>query len=381
MQPNTEPVRKRTLLPNITHVQLVQSRLRRYPPPFRLHVHTLANRHPRLADLAVSFPALLFALAAPRPGFDPAPAIARAIDGACLADLALSADIPMWLRKLPPEAFVRRIGIMPDDELFRRRIANHLPGSAKLASAWLHAVADAADWGHELLAVWIARESASATNAVKIDRLRAMSLYAWFSGRPGTRAHELIGRAWNPGMRFKSALDAATTWWTKVDLHLNLGDAPITDMWLHPGSVAGYEFIPIRSVADIMEEAAIMENCLTSYGPLLAHKQSRLFSVRRDGRRVATLKVALTRRDDPLLNVAELRSVRNKEVSSEVWLAARRWLHLHDLARLDTKRPRWDEAPLHSATWKSMWRPYWLAKRRIPDWLPLRPSRAVLRQL
>ena len=94
MQPNTERVRKRTSLPNITHVQLVQRRLRRYAPPFRPHVHTLANRHPRLADLAVSFPALLFALAAPRPGFDPGDRHRGAqLTAHRLAELALSADI------------------------------------------------------------------------------------------------------------------------------------------------------------------------------------------------------------------------------------------------------------------------------------------------
>ena len=115
-------------------------------------------RHSRIADLAASFPALLFALAVPRPGLDPAPALARVIDGRGLAEVAVAADLPMWLRKVPPEALTRPIMRLPDGELFRRQIANHLPRSPKLAPTWLQAVADVADFAHEAAAVWVARE-------------------------------------------------------------------------------------------------------------------------------------------------------------------------------------------------------------------------------
>ncbi|MCJ9707243.1 hypothetical protein MOV74_39755, partial [Bradyrhizobium sp. SHOUNA76] len=45
---------------------LLERRLRRYHPRFQGAVRALALRHSRLADLAASFPALLFALAFPR---------------------------------------------------------------------------------------------------------------------------------------------------------------------------------------------------------------------------------------------------------------------------------------------------------------------------
>jgi hypothetical protein len=37
--------------------------------------------------------------------------------------------------------------------------------------------------------------------------------------------------------------------------------------------------------------------------------------------------------------------------------------------------------PLDRTTLLSLWRPYWLAKRRIPKWLPLAPSRRALAAL
>ncbi|WP_246504391.1 hypothetical protein [Bradyrhizobium agreste] len=97
---------------------LLERRLRRYHPRFQDAVRALAARHPRLADLAASFPALLFALAVPRARLDPARAIACVVDGASLAQAATPADLPLWLRKLPPEAFVRPVPRLPDGELF-----------------------------------------------------------------------------------------------------------------------------------------------------------------------------------------------------------------------------------------------------------------------
>jgi hypothetical protein len=133
----------------------------------------------------------------------------------------------------------------------------------------------------------------------------------------------------------------------------------------------------LASVSEIAEEAAAMRNCLRTYGDSLAHNRSRLWSMRKDGRRVATLSVA-PRHHDPLLSVIQLKAAGNADVSSDVWWAARQWLHLHDLLRVDTKPRDWGTVPLDRATWISFWRPYWLAKRQIPEWLPLAPSRMAL---
>jgi hypothetical protein len=98
--------------------------------------------------------------------------------------------------------------------------------------------------------------------------------------------------------------------------------------------------------------------------------------MRRDGVRVATLQVARRGRD-PLPNIVQLEAARNKGAGVELWWAARQWLDAHDLPRLETDARPWDTVPLDRATWVALWRPWWLAQRRIPEWLPLRPSRRV----
>lgn len=359
---------------------LIEKRLRRYCPRFQERVCVLANCHPRLAELSVSFPAALFAMAVPRSEVDPERAIAGAISGASLREVAAAAGIPLWLRKLPVEAFAQPIPRLPDGDLFRRQIANHLPRSPKLAPTWLSAVANAATWAHELLAVWVARELMHDSKSVKLSRLQLISLFAWFSHHPDTIGHRMIGQRWHPGMRFRTALDAAHDWRMRLALHINLGNQPIPDMWLGPGSVAGYDFVPLRTAESIAEEAAAMKNCLCSYGYNVAHNRSRLWAVRNNGQRIATLKVAAGRRD-PLLTIEELEAANNTRASAEIWWIARQWLNSHDLPQINTNRLRWDTAPLDRSAWRVLWQPYWLAKRRIPPWLPMAPSRATLGEL
>jgi len=356
---------------------LLERRLRRYRPPFQDAVRALAGRHARLADLAVSFPALLFALAVPRAGLKPAPAIARAIKGLSLAEVAAAADVPLWLRKLPPEALAQPIMTLPDGALFRRQIVNHLPPSPRFAPAWLQAVADVADLAHEPAAVWIAREFVREPKSVKPARLRRISLWSWFSSQPGTFGHTLIDKPWIPSMRIGSALTAADAWHTAVALHLNLGREPIADVWLRPARVDGYDFLPLTSIAAITEEAEAMRNCVRTYGDELAHNHARLWSMRSDGQRVATLSVGRTC-GDPLPSIAELKGPGNAKAPLAAWWAARRWLHMHDLPQIKMEQRDWGKAPLDRATWISLWRPYWLTKRRIPRWLPITPSRKAL---
>lgn len=360
--------------------RLLECQLRRYHPRFQGTVRALAVRHMRIADLAVSFPALLFALAVPRPGLDPARAQAQVIEGRPLAEVAAAAGVPIWLRKLPPEAFMRALPELPDGALFRRQIANHLPRAAKLAPTWLQVVAEVAVLAHEPAAVWIAREFIREPRRVKPARLRLIGLWAWFSVQPATFAHALIDRRWMPEMRITTALEAADDWRTAIELHANLGRAPIADMWLHPGRIAGYDFRPLSSIAAITDEAKTMRNCLRTFGDLLAHNRSRLWSVTRDGLRVATLRIS-TGYGDPLPNIVELKGAGNSKVPHEVWWAARRWLNMHDLMQIDMARRDWGAVPLDHATWRSLWRPYWLAKRRLPEWLPLAPSRHALEAL
>ncbi len=58
-------------------------------------------------------------------------------------------------------------------------------------------------------------------------------------------------------------------------------------------------------------------------------------------------------------------------------LAAQKWLHSHDLPET-AGRVQVHAATFGDAVWRALWRPFWVEKLRIPDWLPLAPSEKVL---
>jgi hypothetical protein len=353
--------------------------LARFRARHRSRISLLALRHPRLADLAVTFPGLLFALSVPGREFDPRPAIDLAIAGAPLKKVAAAARIPLWVRRLPPETFEAALDRLPDGEIFRCQIANQLPRSSKLASIWLKAVADIARWGNDDVALWIARELLRNAKGVELDRLRLLALYAWYSGRPDAIGHRFIRRAWHPGMGYSAVVKEAAEWRVSIALNLNLGDKPI-DPWLEPHSVMGFDFVPLCSGIQISQEAQAMRNCVREYGNALAHNRQRLWSIRRDGKCMATLSVG-PRYRQPILDIVQLRGPANAEAPKEIWVAARRWLAQHDLSAIEPKDIASGRAPLDRTTWIELWRPYWLERRQIPNWLPLAPSRGALERL
>jgi hypothetical protein len=119
---------------NSARDKLVERQLRSFRSNIQPAVRRLARRHSRLADLAVSFPALLVALAVPRAGFNREPVIARVIKGARLVELARAADVALWLRRLAPPFLPLALPKLPDSHDFRRQIVNHLPRTPKSLS-------------------------------------------------------------------------------------------------------------------------------------------------------------------------------------------------------------------------------------------------------
>lgn len=373
--------RIRTLAP----VSPVERALARFHPSRRPAVNRLAAQHPRLADLAVTFPGLLHCLAQPGAGFDPRPAIRLVAEGAPLKTAAVAAGAALWARRLPPEAFVTRGPRgLPDGELFRRRVANALPRRAKRAAGWLDALAEAARWGDEIFALWIAREVRAPRpprTAAKPKALRLLALYAFCSQRPDTRAGALAATPWRPEMGFAAAHGHARRWRDAVELHAYLAGVELVP-WFAPQRLpeVDLDLVPLRSEREIADEAAAMGNCLRTFGPYVRRRTENLWSLRRNGERIATFSVGW-RHGDPLVGVRQLKGPGNAEVDTAIWAAVDRWLAGHDLAGFDSKPLHWRTELIDHAAWTALWRPYWLARRTIPSWLPLTPSRQALDDL
>lgn len=184
-----------------------------------------------------------------------------------------------------------------------------------------------------------------------------------------------MSRAWTPDMELKAATDAALAWRASLDLKLYLGNRVLSDTWHAPGCIDGYDFLPLRTADEIEDEARAMQNCLRTYGDSIAQGGSRIWTIRKDGARVATMEIA---RRGPVATIRQIRRARNAMPEPEVWIAAHRWLHAQDLHIFDGGPLDWGAVRSDRQVWQELWKPYWVAKKRIPEWLPLVPSRGIL---
>jgi hypothetical protein len=358
----------------------IENRLGRFSVKHRAAIRALSAKHPALADLALSFPALLFALAVPRAGFSPGRVIEQVVDGCGLSDLAKLAGLPKWLRKLPPEAFAKPIGMVLGGELFVRRIGNHIPRSPKLVANWLEAVSDATMWGHEAFAVWVARIIHKERKVLKLERRQRLALWAWYSLARDTEGFRLIETPWTPTIGLEQAVAASRLWLETIELHANIGQAPIADMWLQSSYVDGYEFVALRTAREIAEEAVAMRNCLRTYGESIALDRARIWSIRKAGTRVACIELGISRGDE-LPSILQIKLSDNKKAPRDIALVARQWLNAHDLTEVKPSKKKWGTKVPDRKVWLELWRPYWLAKQALPNWLPLAPSSRVLNGL
>jgi len=98
--------------------------------------------------------------------------------------------------------------------------------------------------------------------------------------------------------------------------------------------------------------------------------------VRKDGERVATLSLRTSIGFMPMID--ELSGPGNATVDADTAHAVHLWLSAQDARRFARLRSHYIAPDFDQKRWRAEWRDYWLAKRRIPSWLPLRGSDGAL---
>ena len=284
-----------------------------------------AGRGP-LEDLARSFPGLLFALAT---GYASHERRQRCIEavlaGSSLREAAALLGLPMWLRRLPPQAFAEPLPLLPTDVEFSSRIASVMPEQSKLAAGWLSRVLYGLRAGHEEFALWTARQPHLDGRRSADEPFHMMAAYAWHSGRPESFGHRLIRRPWSPDMSVRRVVEETVLWQRRMELALCLGKG-IRDTWCAEGEAQGYTFVPLKTVEDFLAESVAMTNCLDTYADHLRAGTNRVFSIRKNGKRVADIEIGQHEEEATMPTIVQLRGIRNRRAGPEVWQAAYAWL-------------------------------------------------------
>ncbi len=336
----------------------ITGEIRRYRRTYRRRLRNVAALHRSLADLVVSFPAAAFALATE---FGDRHARQAAIDlvkdGQPLRRVAKTLGLPLWFRKLPPEAFREPFGIVPMSGALQQGVSGHIPHDVMQTADWLATLLGSWKGCDEDFAVWIARKHIYSELGGRGHEIMPLAAFAWFSAMPETMGGRLVAQRWQPGMSFDSAIVHALDWWDSVKLELLLGGGGIADAWLSEGRAAGYRFVPLLTQHDLAAEAEAMSNCVCDYAEALARGRCRLFGVRRAGRNVATLEVQPHPNHPGIPVLVQLYGPNNEEAPTRIWKAAFVWLGTQDVLNLPGREGEGGPVP-DVSLWQQLWRLY-----------------------
>lgn len=350
--------------------------VQRFPASARREIRRLMKASQRLADLTETFPGLLYLLAVRHGPSSQRLAAQSAIEsGAPLKTAARAMGLPMWLRRLPPEAFAGLTQDVPQGAAFARQIVHRLPRHAEESQTWLKAITFASGACGEDFALWLASQNIYDADFDPRRSLAVLATYAWYSGKPDTEAAKLIVVPWRSEISFETALCAAKSWFNRVRLVLQLPEGTITDPWLKPGTAQGCTFEPLLDAGSLLKEAAAMHNCADQYAERIVREKCRLFSVKRNGLRVATLEIGPHQREGGVLAITQLKARHNMAVPLDVWQAAYTWMAsqtgLRRLPPLAGSERAWDQT-----AWWSLLAPYRNAHGGAP-WIDPTPSHLV----
>lgn len=352
----------------------------RFEPAARREVRRLVRSSSRLADLAAVFPAAIYALAIrSNSAVKRREALTLVEEGAPLRSVAATLELPLWLRRLPPEAFAGPLQGLPSSDSFSRRVANLMPVQPSESAFWLASVAFANKAAHEDFALWLAQQQIFGEAGDPARLFTVLAAYAWFSGAFLSRAHDLIVVPWRPEMAFDTALCAAKSWFNRLRLVVQLDAGVLTDSWLAGGTSGAYSFVPLLDQRDILAEAHAMQNCADQYADRLVRDRCRLFSIRHNGARVATLEIGSHPRETGVLTISQLKARHNMPAPVEVWQAAHGWLATQRaLKRLPSMVV--PDRPPDTRAWQQLMLPY----RRVKTgatWVPAATSSSTFAAL
>jgi hypothetical protein len=362
-------------------VRELESQIRRFPRSFRRRLRKLVRGSSRLGDLLYSFPGLAFVLAAGGRAHD---ARGRAVklvkDGQSLSKVAAALDLPLWMRRLPPEAFGEPFGTVPGSEGFVRRIVNEIPDKPDRMAMWLRWVLFGAEACGESFALWLARQRIYQAEDVERVPLLPLAAFAWFSlEEGGGPARGLIAKPWYGTMRFRVAVEETRCWLERVVLdYCRAGGGATNGNWFKTRKVAGYRFMPLLTPGELIEEGGKMNNCVATYAAKAAEGACLIYSIRRGGRRVATMEIQ-PRGGTPV--IVQLWAAGNTNAGEDAWRAANGWLSKQGGYPLAGGNA-FVHAALVPSRWEAIWRPFWEATPRFKPGLadPATRTRVILGQ-
>lgn len=330
-------------------------RLNAFPQPYRKYIAGLSSCAPAVEDLADSYPALLFALATGYSNVRRRQAAFEAVVGGESLKLAAGIlELPLWLRRLPAQAFAQPLPLLPSDEEFTVAAANRVPAHPRDAATWFDRLLVSHRLAGRDFALWCLREPRMLPPHTSDEDMQWLLAWAWASLHAEFEGNRLLRGVWTPAIGWKRARDEVAIWRKRIDLVGALA-GEMRDPWLQNANVSGLDIVALRTVDDFIDESVAMENCLDQYAAHLAYGRVRIFSVRRDGRSLADVEVTLKPDDVGTPCISQVRGPRNRRAPPAVWQAVHAWLAAQSVKAIDVSST---SAQATREAFRRFWEPY-----------------------
>ena len=251
--------------------------------------------------------------------------------GARLRDVAAAMDIPMALRRIKPGA----AHLVSDVFCRHPELLHAMPDSLPRSRIWLRVV----DWAHHQVnadfAGWTARHAPQIPGSLDEVGFFLADLADW--ARAGTRlakadeqepmGGQFVVRPFTPSMSLNTVTTLSADWHEAVASHMGGPQFVFPAPWYPAAKFGAYEIFPIDNSAELYREGAAMHHCVGTYGAQVKRGGVYVYSVRRNGERLATLALG---RNGSKASLSQLRGPCNAQPPKEITAVVQRWLRTQE---------------------------------------------------
>jgi PcfJ-like protein len=257
--------------------------------------------------------------------------------GARLRDVAAVMQIPMALRRVKAGAAHLAVACHHPEW-----VISYMPDSLPRMRIWLRAVHHAHRRAGPDFAEWTAGHASQIPVGSENELLSFLHDAAdWVRASHGNDGHQFVVRPFKPTMSLRTVTKLSAEWHEAVASNLTGPQHAFPAPWFPAATVNGVEIIPIDNSADLYREGALMHHCVGTYAENVRRGINYVYSIRRDGERVATAGLVL---HGARAILQEVRGPYNAPAPKQITTTVERWLRAQ--APLEGEPSHsWDVAP------------------------------------
>jgi PcfJ-like protein len=310
---------------------------RRFTFQYREAIYRAAARSRRALQLASTFPVAALLIYSDWRGrnLDKATAANLVERGALLRDVAAALGIPLVLRRIKPGAAHLAFGTLCQHPEW----LHFMPDSLPRARIWLRVVHRAHDEVGPDYAQWVAGNMPQIPGHLQQVESFLSDIADWVKAgpRPSDKIPDpfddipdfvnprsaFVTRPFSPLMSLNTVTALSAEWHEAVASNMDGPELAFPPPWYSAGTLEDCEILPIVNSAELYREGAAMRHCVGRYANEIKHGKIYVYSVRRDGKRLATLALG---RVEGRASLIQIRGPCNAHPPKEIVSTVRRWL-------------------------------------------------------